>query len=133
MREKKRLAAQEKKKRAHETVVNRLDADPNDLNNVKVAERVSEQQCMGERSVSSDWARESVKDSNDPLYKTNLTLKEKIAEDFSLNSDYSDEEEDETSVPHVKRAPSSPVEASPSKVMKQSESTPPGQQEDEGG
>ena len=65
-------------------------------------------------------------------------MKEKIAEDFSLNSDHSDSdhsnyEEDKISfVPNVKRGPSSPVEASPSKVYKQSGSRSPGQQVDEG-
>ena len=59
-------------------------------------------------SFSGDWAADSVKSSEDPLYKTQQEL------------DNSEEEEDDNAlVPHGKRAPSyTPVKAPPSKVSK---------------
>ena len=73
---------------------------------------------------SGDWAADTVKSSEDPLYKTQLAIKQKIRIDCNLNSqqelDNSDEGEDDT-VPHGKRAPSyTPVKAPPSKLSKPS-------------
>ena len=84
---------------------------------------------------SGDWAADSIISPDDPLYKKQLVIKQKIKSDCSLNSqdmDNSDDGEDDiSSVPHGKRAPSSPPkEASPSKMFRESESPTPGQQVD---
>ena len=71
-------------------------------------EVVNKQSMDSFSGFSGDWAADSVKSSEDPLYKTQQEL------------DNSEEEEDDNAlVPHGKRAPSyTPVKAPPSKVSK---------------
>ena len=85
-----------------------------------------------------DWAKETATDPDDPLFKTRMEIKQQITEDCSLNnsqgdSEHCDGDEDEFSpVSNIKRPLSSPPAASPSKVIKQSESPPSGQHVEEG-
>ena len=49
---------------------------------------------LGE-DVISDWAAATAKNSTDPLYSAQLTVKQRIVKDFSLNPDYSEDGEDD--------------------------------------
>ena len=80
---------------------------------------VNQQEHVIGEYVRSDWTEEvNTTDACD----TNLTLQQRLAEDFDLNPDKSDEEDDISSIPHSKRGLSPPVDPSPSKLFKQSES-----------
>ena len=76
-----------------------------------------------------DWAWESATDQNDPLFKTQLTIKQQIAEDCSLNNsqvdtEYSDGDDDFPPGSKAKRPLSSPPAASPIKISKQTPGQP---------
>ena len=73
----------------------------------------------------NDWALSSVKTPDDPLLKTHLSIKDRIAEDCSLNNSQVDTEffDGDDDIPpgsNTKRPLSSPPAASSSKISKQS-------------
>ena len=121
-KEKAATAAQQRKKAAAYDYMN-LDKHKDEVEKqheevVDILENQYEQ-SIGQ-DAGRDWKDWTEVTPTDP-YNTNLTLQQRLVEDFDLNPDKSDEEDDTSSVAHSKRGLSPPVDPSPSKVFKQSE------------
>ena len=125
--EKAAMAAQQRKKRAAINKIMDLDDKKEDEVAKQSEEVVKEhlienqyEQSIG-KYVGGDWT-DWIEVNPTDLNNTNLTLQQMLARDFNLNQDKSDGEDDTSSFPQSKRGLSPPVDPSPSKVFKQSES-----------